>query len=435
MKRLDDIGTLVERLGPGRTAVLHSGCAEPPRLAAMLAEHAAALSGTRVLTMMPMGEAPWAQPPATEHLQVDTFFPGRALRRALDAGRARPLRHTLSELPRLFEHGGQKADVLLLQTSPPDEHGEVSLGVSVDYMPAVLAQAGRPPCVVAEIQPAMPRTAGASRLPVSRIDAFIEADPARPGPLAVPPAQPDETDRRIARHVAALLRDGLVLQIGIGSLPDAVLGALGHLRGLGLHSGIVTDAIRPLVETGVIDRGVGICTMAAGTQAFYDWLHDNPAIEFHPCAFTHDASRLASIDGLAAINGALQVDLAGRINAERVAGRIVAMPGGLPDFAVGATRSRGGLSIVALRASFGAAGEGLVGSNVVASLAADALPTLPAEAVDYVVTEHGVAAIRGVPPERRAAGLIGIADPRHREALARAWHDGAHGAAPSSNGA
>lgn len=432
MKRLDDIGGLFGRLGPGATFVLHSGCAEPPRLAAALAEHAAQLHGARLLTMMPMGAAPWAQPPATEHLQVDTFFPGRALRRALDAGRARPLRHTLSALPGLFARGEIRADALLLQTSPPDANGEVSLGVSVDYMPAVLAQS---PFVVAEINPAMPRTAGASRVPVSCIAAFVDADPALPGPQPVAPAVPDAVDQRIAGHVASLLGDGQVLQIGIGSLPDAVLSRLGHLRGLGLHSGIVTDAVRPLVEAGVIDNrgktrhtGVGVCTMAAGTPAFYAWLHDNPAIEFHPCAHTHDAATLAALDGLAAINGALQVDLSGRINAERVAGRIVAMPGGLPDFAFGATRARRGISIIALRAAF--AGASGIGSNIVPALAEGTPPTLPPEAVDYVVTEHGAAPIRGLPADRRAAGLIAIADPGQREALARAWH----ALAPTLNG-
>lgn len=419
MERLDDLGAAFRGLGAGATVVLHSGCAEPPRLAAALAGHAAQLHGVRLLTMMPMGDAPWAQPPATDHLQVESFFPGRALRRALDAGRARARRHALSELPGLFGRGDIQADLLLLQTSPPDEHGEVSLGVSVDYMPAVLAQSVR---VVAEINPRMPRTAGASRLPVSRIDAFVEAVQA---PQVVDPVEPDAIDRRIARHVAALLDDGQVLQVGIGSLPDAVLGALGHLRGLGLHSGIVTDAVRPLVEAGVIDNagksvrpGVGVCTMAAGSASFYAWLHDNPAIEFHPCAFTHDPVTLAGIDRLAAINSALQVDLSGRVNAERVAGRIVSMPGGLPDFALGATRSRGGRSIVALRAAFGS-----TGSSSIVPVLDDAHPaTLPPQAVDYVVTEHGAAKVRGVSPDQRAAGLIAIADPRHREDLARAWH-------------
>lgn len=419
MRHLDDVGALLAaRLQRGGTVVLHSGFAEPILLARQLAAQAEALRGVQVLSLMPMGEAPYGQPGPAAQLDVATFFPGKGLRAALDAGRARALRHPLSAIPGLFERGEIKADVLLLQVSPPNDSGHVSLGISLDYMRAVLAQR---PLVVAEINPRMPRTCGDTRWPVEQIDWFVEGGE---GPQQVSPGAADTVDQQIARHVAGLVRDGAVLQIGIGSLPDAVLAQLGHLKHLGLHSGIVTDAVRPLIEAGVIDNstktfmpGVSVTTMAGGTQAFYDFLHRNPAIEFHPCGLTHNAQVLTGIDGLCAINSALQVDLSGQVNAETVNGRKVSLPGGLPDFAAGAARSRGGLSIVALRSSFGKPGTDRTTSNIVARLDDDAPASVPAADVDFIVTEHGAAPVRGVSPRERAAGLVAVAHPDHREAL------------------
>lgn len=416
MKRLDDIGSALAGLGVGSTIVLHSGCAEPPFLARKLAERAADLQGVRLLTLMPLGKAPYGEAGPAAHLDVATFFPGSGLRSALNAGRGRALRYPLSAIPALFNNGAIRADAALLHVSSPDETGHVSLGVSVDYMRAVLAQA---PIVVAEINARMPHTCGDTLVHVSQIDWFVDATEA---PQEVTPGAADAVDERIARNVAGLVNDGAVLQLGIGSLPDRVLGQLGHLRRLGLHSGIVTDAVRPLIEAGVIDNstkkrfsGVSVATMAAGPQSFYDFLNRNREIEFHPCSLTHDANVLAEIDGLCAINSALQVDLTGQVNAEAVNGRTLSLPGGLPDFAGGASRARSGLSIIALRSSF-ARGSA---SNIVARFQDSTPVTVGPSAVDFVVTEYGVARVRGVPDEVRAAGLIALAHPDHREDLHR----------------
>lgn len=424
MKRLNEPATFFAGLEGGVTVVIHSGCAEPRVLSRQLAAQAAAMKGARLLTLMPMGEAAYAAEAATAHLDVTTFFPGRGLRAAVDEGRARMLRYPLSAIPGLFDRGALKADVLLLQVSEPDDDGRVSLGVSVDYMHAVLAQS---PLVVAEVNPRMPRTCGDSALHVSQIALSIDAtEPPQP----LPPAEGDEADRRIGQHVAGLLDDGAVLQVGIGSVPDQVLSGLGHLKHLGLHSGIVTDAIRPLIESGVIDNstkarftGVGVTTMAAGTQGFYDFLHRNPAIEFHPCALTHHREFLATIDGLCAINSALQVDLAGRINAERANGRQISLPGGLPDFAAGASRARGGKSIIALRSSFAKGTQ----SNIVARLGEDVPVTVGPDEIDFVVTEYGAASLRGKGPAQRAKALIAVAHPEHRERLEREFAESARG--------
>ena len=368
------------------------------------------------MAFMPMGDPAYASPAAAANLELTTFFPGKGLRRALTEGLARPWRVPISAIPSIFDSGRIRADVVLLQLSPPDDRGYCSLGVSVDYMHAVLRQS---PAVFAEINRNMPRTRGDTLVHASAIDWFIETASTV---QEVPTPPPDEVDLRIAVHVASLVRDGAVLQVGIGSLPDCVLSQLGHLKHLGLHTGIITDAAVPLIEAGVIDNstktfkpGCSVTTLMAGTRRLYDFAHENPAIELHACSVTHGAEVLSSIDGLCAINGALQVDLAGNVNAEEVNGRKIAMPGGQPDFAAGACRSRGGISIVAMRST--SKGK----SNIVATLAAAAPITATAGVVDFVVTEHGIARVRGTGSPERAASLIGVADPAWRDELARQW--------------
>jgi len=417
MKRLVDFKALQGQLKSGGTLVLHSGYAEPLRLTEQLAEHAASLQGLNVLSLMPMGGAPYGSEAATRHLKVSTFFPGKGLRAALNRGQASALRYPMSAIPGLFERGLRACDVLFLQVSSPDSRGFVSLGISVDYMHAVLAQG---PLVVAEINPHMPETCGATRLPVSAIDWYIDA---LASPQQTVRSVPDEVDDRLAGNIAALLEDRSVLQIGIGSLPDRVLARLGHLKHLGLHSGIITDAVQPLIESGVIDNstkthlaGISVTSMAGGTQDFYQFLHRNPAVEFHPCSHTHDSQVLASIDRLCAINSVLQVDLEGDANAEQANGRSVSLPGGLPDFAAGAARAPGGMSIIALRSTSGTEAR----SNIVAKLDRNAPVTVGAQDIDFVVTEHGVASMRGLLPAARAAALVAVAHPAHREDLRRA---------------
>jgi 4-hydroxybutyrate CoA-transferase len=414
MKRLDNWVSLLAGFRDGCTLVLHTGCAEPRILARELAEHAAHLRHAKVLTMMPMGEAPYGAENPAAILDVATFFPGKGLRAAMNANRVRPLRYSLSEIPKLFDSGVMKVDVLMLQVSSPDESGQVSLGVSVDYMRAVLRQN---PIVIAEINPSMPRTCGDTQLALSDIHWYVDATDSLQEVLPMPV---DAVDAKIAKNVAGLIRDGAVLQLGIGSLPDCVLGQLGHLQHLGLHTGIVTDPIRALMESGVIDNstkkqfaGIGVTTMAAGTHAFYRFLNQNSSIEFQPCSLTHDAEVLAGINNLCAINSALQIDLHGNVNAESVDGRRISLPGGLPDFAAGARRARGGMSIIALRSSYRKDSI----SNIVSSFSESTAVTVESNNVDFVVTEFGVAALRGLSAYQRAKALVAVAGPEHRYAL------------------
>jgi acyl-CoA hydrolase len=415
MNRLDDIAAVLGALHPGDTVCVHTGCAEPLVLTRHLAELAPGLDGVNVLTLMPMGASPYAEAGPARHLVNRSFFPGKGLRKAFADGLVEPLHHRLSEIPGLMRSGAVRADMLLLQVSPPDETGHVSLGLAVDYMKEMLATR---PVVIAEINPLMPRTSGDTLVHVSQIAWYLDVDYV---PQQVPPTPADSVDVKIAHNVAGLIGDGAVLQVGIGALPDQVLGQLGHLRHLGIHSGIVTDAVRPLIESGVVDNarktflpGVSVTTMAAGTQEFYRFLDGNPLVEFHPSSVTHNAAILSGIERLTAVNSGLQADLGGSVNAEVAGGRIVSMIGGLADFAQGATRAPGGASILALRSTFR---DGEI-SNIVPALEGSVPRSLAAADIDFIVTEYGVAPVRAAPPGARAAGLIAIAHPAFRDALA-----------------
>jgi len=405
---------LIDALPAGARVVLHSGHAQPPLLAEMLAQHAPALHGVQVLATMPMVDAPYASAAALAHLKVESLMPGLGLRQAALAGSVNLLRHTVFDWPALFAKGDLRADVLMLQVSPVDADGRVSLGVSVDFMHAALASAR---CVVAEINPHMPDTCGHSRFPAERIDWFV---PASHAVQTVKVVAPDAIDQRIAEHVTGLVSDGAVVQIGMGSLPEGVLARLGHLRHLGLHTGIFTDGMQALMESGVVDNstkrfkpGVSMSTMAGGSADLYRYMHRNPAVEMHPCDITHGPQVLAQMDGFCAINSALQVDLAGCVNAEWVGSRRMSLPGGLPNFAQGAMQAKKGLAIIVMRSVYGPDQR----SSIVAQWTAPGPPTLLGDGYHCLVTEHGVAHLHGLSPRARAMAIARVAHPMWRDAL------------------
>jgi 4-hydroxybutyrate CoA-transferase len=410
MISIKDPASIVSLIKPHATIVLHSGCSEPAKLAQFIASGAG--HPIEIVTFMPMGPSPYVTP----NVKVRTFYPGKGLRKNIGGGQIEVIRCPLSKIPTLFTDRQIVADVLLLKVSPPDEHGKMTLGISVDYMRSVLDQN---PIVIAEIDPRIPRTCGDVAVLPEEIDYVLESS--EPPQEVFSPAATD-IDLNIATNVADLVRNGAVIQTGIGAIPDLVLGQLCHLRDLGIHTGIVTDAIVPLLKSGAVTnagksrfRGKCITTIAAGSQTFYDYLHHNADIEFHPCAVTHDASILASMDRLVSINSVLEVDLNGRANAERIDGRIIAGPGGLPDFSTGATRAKDGISIIALRSTSPKGDR----SNIRLALGADAPVSAEAQQIDYIVTEFGAARIRDLSPADRTQALISIAHPEWRASLRR----------------
>jgi acyl-CoA hydrolase len=293
--------------------------------------------------------------------------------------------------------------------TPPDPRGRCSLGVSVHFVPAVLDRAK---LLVAEVKAAMPRPRASFDVPYERLDYAIETE--RPL-LALPGGLPSEETRKIGVAVAGLIEDGDTIQIGIGKVPAAVLGALHDRRRLDLHSGLVADEVADLDAAGVM--GKMVCTAAIGTAKVYEWARDCPELRFAPVGHTHDPAVIAAIPSFVAINSVLAVDLTGQANAEMVDGRQVSGTGGLLDFVRGAHASPGGRSILALPST---AAGGKV-SRIVPRLGAQDIVSCPRADADIVVTEHGVAHLRDRSFDERAEALIGIAAPAFRDRLAAAW--------------
>ena len=321
-----------------------------------------------------------------------------------------------SRLPALLRGGALKVDAVLLQLSPADSEGRHSLGLANDLLLAAIDAAR---VVVAEVNPDVPWTHGARTLRADEIDLIV---PAQFTPLESPLGEISATDMRIAQQVAALIDDGATLQVGLGGTAEATLSLLADRRDLGLHSGIVGDALVTLAESGAltnarksIDRGVGITGVLTGSRRLYDYADRNPALQLRGSEYTHGAEVLRSIDRFVALNSAIEVDLTGQVNAEVAAGEYVGAVGGAPDFLRAAHLSRGGLPVVALPSM---AGEK---SRIVASLSGP-VTTARCDAGIFV-TEHGVADLRGLSLRGRVRRMIDIAAPAQREALERRAHE------------
>ena len=335
-----------------------------------------------------------------------------ALHRLSRQGRLTVLPCNYSALPRLFADGSLPCDVGLVQVSPPDRDGFCTLGVGVDYAADALAHT---PVLIAEVNRRMPATSGGPRLPLARFSAVVESD----RPLLEAPERPsDQAQQVIGRQVAALVEDGDTIQLGVGTLPSAILQALSGHADLGVHSGMISDAAMTLVDKGVItgarkeiDAGLIVTGTALGTQELYQRVPELP-IEFRAASYTHSPGVLAGLRSFVAINAAIEVDLSGQIGAEVRRGTYVGAVGGHTDFCRTASTT-GARSIIALRARSGdepAIKPVLHGGSV----------TTPRSDVDYVVTEYGTARLRGASLAQRADRLIAIAAPEHRDDLERA---------------
>jgi acyl-CoA hydrolase len=320
-----------------------------------------------------------------------------------------------SAIPRMFAQGQLPTDVGLVQVSPPGPDGRVTLGIGVEYVADAIPHTRT---LIAEINQQMPATAGGPRLPLSSFAAVIETD----RPLVEAPSRaPDGVELRIADHVASIVEDGDTVQIGVGSLPAAVLASLSGHGDLGFHGGMITDGVLALVEKGVItgdrkeiDRGIVITGAALGTAAAYARLHEFP-VEFRPASYTHAPSVLSELRSLVSINSAIEVDLLGQVGAELARGVHIGAVGGQVDFSRAASLT-GSRSIIALRSTTGSGDH--PESTIVPALHGGVVTTARVD-VDAVVTEHGVAMLTGCTVAERALRLIEVAAPDHREALER----------------
>jgi len=418
---MPDMSALAERLQalirPGDTLWWGQAAAEPLTLTRAVVQQRHALAqGGRLRVFVGIGASDTLQPGLADAIDFFGYAAGGPHRALAQAGVLDILPSHYSHLPGLIRAGVLPVDVVLLQVSPPDAQGRYSLGLVQEYLPAAIERAR---VVIAEVHPDVPWTHGGLHLQASDFALLIAAEPP---PLDQSRSAPGPVEQAIARHVAGWVEDGATLQLGIGNLPEAVLAALHGHRDLGLHSGAVGDGIAALAEAGVLtnarkslDTGVGIGGILMGGERLRRWAHRNPQIELRGTDYTHDPEVLAASHKLTAINAAIEVDLTGQINAEVAAGCYVGAVGGAVDFLRGAARSKGGLPIVALPAT--AKGK----TRIVAQLSGPV--STPRSDAGLIVTEHGVADLRGQTLSRRVRRLIDIAAPEHRADLERQAHD------------
>lgn len=403
----------VRLVRPGDHVFIGSGCAEPQSLVAALsaASHA---PDVEILHILTLGVAPYADPRFPSRFRHNAFFIGANVREAVQAGSADYTPVFLSEIPSLLRSGRARVDVALVQASPPDDAGFLSLGISVDVVKAAVECAD---LVVAEVNPAMPRTHGDGFVHLRDVDAIVDSTSPL---LELHGEEPDRTCREIAANVARLVPDEATLQLGIGEIPQALAPLLVGKRDLGVHTEMFSDGIIDLVESGTvtgarksIGRGRIVTSFCMGSRRLYDYVDDNPLFEFRGVDYVNDPFVVARHDRMVAINSALQVDLTGQVCADSIGSRFFSGIGGQVDFIRGARRSRGGRPIIALR-STACGGEV---SRIVPVLNEGAGVVTSRGDVHYVVTEHGIANLHGRSVRERALALISIAHPDFRAEL------------------
>lgn len=399
---------------PGDRLVVAHACGSPEPLLDALVDRASELKQVEIVHMVSMGKSTYCQPEYASVFRHNSLFAGASTREAINTGRADYTPCFFSEIPWLFRDGHLPVDVAMITVSPPDKVGNVSLGVSVDYTRQAALSAKQ---VIAEVTPYMPRTLGNASLHVTQIDHFVPSD--RPI-IEMQPPTIGTVEQAIGSNVAKLIKDGDCLQLGIGAIPDATLSFLKDKNDLGIHSEMISDGVMHLAELGVVNglrknihTAKIVITFAMGTRGFYDWLDNNSMIECHPVDYTNNPSVIARNDNMVSINSAIAVDLLGQVAADTLGTAQFSGVGGQVDFVRGARRSKGGRSIIAMPAT---AARGKV-SRIVAFPANGQAVTTSRNDVDYVVTENGIAHLRGKTVKQRAEELISIADPHFQDEL------------------
>jgi acyl-CoA hydrolase len=398
----------------GDTVYVHSNAAAPEILIDAMVGRAPQLKDVTILHILTLGKADYAKKEYAGSFRVHAFFIGSNVREAVNEGRADYMPAFLSEIPGLLESGTVPVDVCLLQVSEPNEHGFCSYGVSVD---CTLAARKKARIVIAEVNKQMPRTLGRSLVHVSRLNYIVETD--RPLPELLP-SNSTIVEETIGKNVASLVADGATLQLGIGAIPDAVLKYLGDKRNLGVHSEMPSDGILDLIENGVVTNdaktilpGKVAVSFVIGSKRLYQFVNNNPLIEFQTSDFINDPFIISKNYKMTAINSALQVDVTGQIAAGSIGTYLYSGFGGQVDFIRGASRGKDGKAIIALPST---AKNGTV-SRICASLDKGSGVVTSRADVHYVVTEYGIAQLYGRTLKERMRALVDIAHPDFREQL------------------
>ncbi len=394
---------------------VHGAAATPAPLLDALARRTD-VENVRLYHLHTDGPAPWTDPACAGRFRSVSLFNGPEMRGPVNDGRADFVPIFLSDTPALFTSGVVPLDVALVQLSPPDRHGYCSLGTSVDCTRAAVDRAR---FIVAEINEQMPRTHGNTAVPFGRLDAFIHTD--RPL-IEHQPAGEGPVEARIGELVAGLVEDRATLQLGIGAIPEAVLARLHDRRDLGIHTEMFSDRMVDLIASGAVTNrfkqvhpGRTVTSFVLGSRRLYDFVHDNPMVEFHGCDRTNDTHLIGMNPRVTAINSAIQIDLTGQVCADSIGHRIYSGIGGQMDFIRGAARSRGGKPIIAMPAT----AQGGTVSRIVHELTPGAGVVTTRGHVRWVVTEYGAVNLHGLSIRERAEALTSIAHPDFRGALQR----------------
>lgn len=409
----------VRNIHSGQRIFLTGNCSVPQTVLKALVEYAPQLENVQICQALSVGPADYVESPMEGHLRVNTMFISANIRKAVQTGRADFTPVLLSEFPLLFKNGVLPIDVALIHVSPPDEHGFCSFGVEVGLTksPAESAKV-----IIAEVNQQMPRTLGDSFIHVSRLHHMVPVDYPLPE-LMMSEEGPDAVVETIASFIADLIPDGATMQMGIGAIPDAVLKYLFDKKDLGVHSELFSDGVIDLVEAGVLTnsrKSIHIGKITAGfilgSSRLYNWVDDNPMIELHPTEYINDPFVIAQNDRQVAINSAIEIDLTGQVCADSIGPKLYSGVGGQLDFVYGASRSKGGVPVIALP-STAMMRNGEMISRIVTMLKQGAGVVTSRNHIRYVVTEYGIASLYGKTIRQRTQELINIAHPDFRDQL------------------
>ncbi len=408
----------VKNIKSGDRIFIHTGAAIPQSLAQALADSKDELKGVEIYQLHTEGDAPYAKADCAGSFHIKAFFVGKSTREAVQSDRGSYIPIFLSEIPYLFKSGTIPLDVALISVSTPDKHGYCSLGPSVDVTLEAMKQAK---LVIAQVNSHLPRTHGDGIIHINDIDHCVYHD--QPLPQS-PVPDPSDIEQAIGKNIVELIDDGSTLQMGIGAIPNAVLGALTNHKDLGVHTEMFSDGILPLVERGVINGnlkkehpGIIIGSFAIGSHLLYDFIDDNPLVHLMDSNYVNNTDVIRKNPKVIAINSALEIDLTGQVCADSIGSTIYSGVGGQMDFIRGASLSRGGKPIIALPSTTKTGASKIVpylkqGAGVVTTRAH----------VHWVVTEFGAVNLYGRSIEDRMKLLSNIAHPNHREELDRIAH-------------
>ncbi len=403
----------IKLIRSGDRVVTSFGCCEPKGLERVLIENYKDYKDVQVSSMIILGETLWTRDDVKGHFTYNSFFAAGSNRKAISDGTADYTTCYFYEIPKVLREV-VKPRVTIMSVSPPDENGYVSLGTNVDYIESTLDYCE---VKIAQVNKYVPKTHGEAIKHVSEFDCFVEIDEPLP---EVPSVEITDVERAIGKYCASLINDGDCIQLGIGGIPNAICAELHNKRDLGLHSEMVGDGIIDLIKNGVINNskknihhGKSVLGFAFGTEKLFRFLDHNPAVEMHPIEYVNNPAVIAQNDNMVSVNSCLQVDLQGQVVSDTIGLSQFSGVGGQVDFVRGATMSKGGRSIIAMPST---AKSGTV-SRIVPVITEYSAITTTRNDVNYIITEYGIAQLKGKTMKERARALIKIAHPNFRDAL------------------